>query len=194
MRSVMGFGATLGVICVAATALLASTNAFTRERIAAQTRQELEDSLKEVMSDGKDFQPVIIENETAYYKVFDDSGKRIGAAFLASAKGYSSEIKTIAGIAADGKITTIKVMSQAETPGLGSRITEIAGTLTVFDFFKGKKRDASLQPWFQAQFNGKDIRKLDEIKAITGATISSKAVIDSVKQKADRIREYIKNE
>ena len=68
-------------------------------------------------------------------------------------------------------ITGIKVASQQETPGLGTRIEELR---------RGEK-----EPWFQSQFRGKGAEaaiKLvrgggpDGIEAITGATISSRAV------------------
>ena len=194
MKSMFKFGSILGIICLIATGLLASTNAVTYRTIAVQAEQELQDSLKEIIPDAARFEPVTVNNETAYFKAYNAEGHWTGSAFLVSAKGYSSNINTIAGIRPDGTITSIKIMNQAETPGLGSRITEIAGTTSIMDFLRGKRAQEGLKPWFQAQFSNKKTSELDDVQAITGATISSRTVIDSVKQKAVQIQERVSNE
>jgi len=133
-ESVVTLGATLGITCLVATALLASVNAVTEGRIKRQAETELMDCLKEVMPEGEQFVPVTVNGETFYYKVISADGRLVGAAFKASAKGYSSIIDTIVGMNKDGKINAIKVISHQETPGLGSRITEIPNTLSIWDF------------------------------------------------------------
>ena len=193
MRSMMKFGAILGLICLLATALLASMNAVTAGRIKAQAKLELYASLQEVMPDGAAFEPADNSDEPAYFKVTDADGRFLGVAFKASAKGYSSIIDTIVGMKKDGTITAIKVVSQQETPGLGSRIMEIAGTISVMDFLRGRRQQTGLRPWFQAQFDHKTTSTLDQVESITGATISSRAVIDSVKQKAQQIQATLNN-
>jgi Na+-translocating ferredoxin:NAD+ oxidoreductase RnfG subunit len=46
------------------------------------------------------------------------------------------------------------------------------------------------RPWFQAQFDAKSYETLDRnVEAITGATISSLAVIVSVEEKAKEVME-----
>ena len=74
---------------------------------------------------------------------------------------------------AQGKISVIKVLDQNETPGLGGMVSDVS---------------------FTSRFSGKNISDLDGIQAITGATISSRAVIDSVKKKAEVIQSLLKNE
>jgi electron transport complex protein RnfG len=193
MRSMAKFGGILGLICLIATALLASMNAVTAQRIRMQAEQELQDSLKEVMPDAGAFEPVMAGNETFYYKVSGTDGKLLGAAFKVSAKGYSSVIDTVVGMKPDGTIAAIKVVSQQETPGLGSRISEIAGTVSIMDFIRGVRPEGNIKPWFQSRFDQKSIADLDNVQAITGATISSRAVIDSVKQKARQIQAALNN-
>ena len=73
----------------------------------------------------------------------------------------------------DGIISAIKILSQNETPGLGAKVVE---------------------PDFTRGFSNKKLTELNDVKAITGATISSHAVIDSVKKKAEEIRGIIKDE
>lgn len=181
MKKILHYALVLGIICSIATGLLASVNNFTAAQVLAQGQKELEDGLKEVMPQADKFEAIKEKEEIIYYKAIDKNGKTIGSAFKASAKGYSSDIETLVGMFSNGTINTIKVINQNETPGLGTRIQEI-------DEAKGKT------PWFQAQFNNKTIADLDSsIQTITGATISSTAVLDSVKTKSKQIQELLKN-
>jgi len=173
MKEMVRYGLILSLICALASASLAVVNSITKVRIIAQAEAEEEASLKEVLPEATHFEPVKSGNDIIYYKAHNKDGKFIGVAFKALAKGYSSIIETMAGLALDGNITAIKILNHNETPGLGARIADSS---------------------FTGQFANKNIRGLNEVQAITGATISSKAVIDSVSKKAQEIKELIKNE
>jgi len=173
MKEILRYGIILGVICLVASGLLAGVNSFTKARIIAQAQQEEEASLKEVVPEAAHFEAVRSGNDIIYYRAHDKNAKLVGIAFKASGKGYSSEIETMVGMAADGRIIAIKILSQNETPGLGAQVIE---------------------PSFTRQFANKNIQHLNEVQAITGATISSKAVLDAVKKKAQEIQALIKNE
>jgi len=170
VKETLKLGIILGIICVVAAFLLAGVDIITKPKILAQTKAEEDLSLREVFKQADNFEPVIKDNETVYYKAFDKEGKVIGIAFKASAKGYSSVIESLAGVSKDGKITAIKIISQNETPGLGSRITDKS---------------------FTDKFNGVD--NLSKIEAITGATISSRAVINSVNKKFEELKALVNN-
>jgi len=173
MKEIVRYGLILSSICAVASASLAVVNSTTKSKIIAQAKTEEETSLKEILPEAAHFEPVRAGDEIIYYKAHDKNGKLIGVAFKVSAKGYSSTIETIAGLSLDGNITAVKILNQNETPGLGARVTE-AG--------------------FTRQFTDKNIQNFNEVQAITGATISSRAVIDSVSRKAQEIKELIKNE
>ena len=171
MKEMVRYGLVLAIICIVAAGLLAGVNSLTKDKILQQAQAEEEASLKEVMPAGSSFEAIKSGSEILYYKAYDKSKNFIGIAFKASGKGYSSIIETMVGMLKDGTITAIKVLSQNETPGLGSRVSE---------------------PGFTSQFTGK--KDLSEVEAITGASISSKAVLDSVKKKAEEIKVLIKDE
>ncbi|MEW6102143.1 MAG: RnfABCDGE type electron transport complex subunit G [Candidatus Omnitrophota bacterium] len=170
MKEMARYGITLSLICVVASASLAVTNSVTGKRIAAQLKLEEEAGLKEVFPEADSFEPVKQEDELLYYKAISKDKKIIGAAFKVTKKGYSSPIEAIVGMAKDGTIKAVKILSQNETPGLGSRVSE---------------------PSFLSQFTNKDTADLNQVQAITGATISSKAVIDAVTEKAQIIKDLI---
>ena len=172
MRETIKYGFILSLICIVASGLLAGVNSLTRSIILAQVRQEEEASLREVIPGSEHFEPVKKGEDIIYYKAYNKDGKFIGVAFKATGKGYSSTIETMAGMTKDGSITAIKILNQNETPGLGAGIVESS---------------------FTGQFANKNIQGLNGIQAITGATISSKAVIDSVREKTKEIQKLIKD-
>jgi len=96
-------------------------------------------------------------------------------AFLvyASKSGYSSNVETLTALTPSLEIIGITVVSQNETPGLGTRVTENA---------------------FTGQFKGKTPATYDQVQAITGATISSSAVIDAVRARLDALQEIMTQE
>lgn len=112
-----------------------------------------------------------------FYEIYDINEQLIGYAFIARGNGYGGEIDILIGIDTDYNIEKISILSNTETPGLGTQIEE--GFFT--DQFIGLGAD--------------DIDLIDDggkIDAITGATISSKAVIDAVRDTIDEKIETIK--
>jgi len=106
----------------------------------------------------------------AEYYIAKKNGQIIGYIVQSFGKGYSSYINTLIAVDTDFKVKKINILHHAETPGLGDEIEK---------------------DWFKNQFKGKDIEHLkvdktgtrkEYIQAITGATISSRAVSeDAVK-------------
>jgi electron transport complex protein RnfG len=134
--------------------------------IQSQAAEELD--LKEVLPQASSFTAVKKGGEVIYYRAQGQDGQLIGAAFEAKSKSYS-EIDTLVGMLKDGTINAIKVLEQNESAGIGSRITE---------------------PEFTDRF--RNIKDISRVQAITGATVSSQAVIDSVKQKAEEVKALLK--
>jgi electron transport complex protein RnfG len=172
MKEMARYGFILALICVIAAGLLSGVNMLTRPKIIAQAIAEEQSALKEIMPQAMKFVEVKPGQEILYYKAIDSRDKLMGFVFKASGKGYSSVIETLVGMFPDGKISAIKVVSLNETPGLGMRVIESS---------------------FTSQFNNQDALGLSGVQAITGATISSRAVIDSVIKKAQELQELIKN-
>ena len=172
MKEMRRYGFILAVVCIIASGLLAGMNLLTRARIIAQAQEEEMAGFKEVVPLGERFEAVKSKEELLYYKAYDKEGRFIAVAFKAGGKGYSSIVETIVGMRGDGVITAIKILSHNETPGLGAKVVE---------------------PAFTAGFSNKNVEQLNNVQAISGATISSTAVIDSVKNKAEEIKGLIKD-
>jgi electron transport complex protein RnfG len=187
------YAATLAIICLAASGLLGAVFNLTQPKILYQKTQDEISALKEVCPQAADFESVKEGGDVVYYKALDGGKNIVGYAFKAVRKGYSSDIVTMAGMDKDGVISRIKILFQNETPGLGTRVTEVIQKETFWDVaFKKVKLGASPRPWFQSQFDGKKSEDLaHSVQVITGATITSRAVIDSVQEKAQEVRERL---
>ncbi len=178
MSEIPRFTFILFLVNLVAASLLVGVNNLTSVRIEELKKVSERESIEEVMSAsfGEFLEPVEEEGVLSYIRVYKDKNKSVFSGYIFTAKqyGYSSVIETIVGMEKDGKILGIKILSQSETPGLGAKIMEKT---------------------FYAQFKGKAIENLvvvktktkDKIEAITSATISSKAVTDSIRQEAQRI-------
>jgi len=170
MKTIARYGFILGLICVLTGGLLAFINALTEPKIIAQALERERKTLLEVLPQATRFDPVKSSaGEILYYKAYDKDNNLVGFALKAQGKGYSSVIESMAGITLDGKISMIKILSQNETPGLGNRISGLP---------------------FTSQFKNKDIESMAQVQAIAGATISSKAIIESVKVKLKEAKTF----
>lgn len=152
-------------ICIIAGLFLGLTYSVTIDKIKYQEEMAEKRAISAVLPNAKEFSTKISVEAMEYYKGFDSEGNIVGYAFIGEGKGYSSKIRIMIGIDTAGGISGIKIISQQETPGLGSKIRE---------------------PWFQEQFKVKGVDKVD---TITGATITSKAVKNTVKDAIEKMSE-----
>jgi len=157
----------LFAICLVCSALLAAVYAVTAEPIAAAATAKNEAAIKDVLPETA----VTIEEEREveynggtykYNLAYDKDGNTVGCAINVEPLGFGGPIIIKVGFDAYGVICNTKVLSQAETPGLGAKCVE---------------------PSFSAQFKGfnpaeKSLKvKKDggDVDAITASTITSRA-------------------
>lgn len=187
MREILKMSGTLTLITVVAAGVLALVNNQTAPKIQAQRRLVIERALSVALPAAKDgiVVPQYEGDEVSYYRGYasKDTTKLVGYAFVAKGVGYSSTIETMVGIDTTGIIQGISILYQLETPGLGAKIEEI--------------RYGENKPWFQRQFVGRKADKLavdkdgGEIISVTGATISSRAVTNSIREGFIELQEKI---
>ena len=172
-------GGILCAITLVVALALGAVNAVTAGPIAEQNAQKIKDSLENVMPGAESEQIDVPEGTTvttetknatsvtilSAYKMTKD-GADAGYCVEVGPTGFGGALDTMVGIDSDGKVTGISVISaSSETPGLGARSTE---------------------PEFQAQFAdqvGTEVAVAKDggsIDALTGATITSRAVSEGV--------------
>jgi len=166
---------------------LALLNARTAPIITEYKRLEQEQARLDVMPEAE-FGVFVLKDTSSslpYYEAYADSdlAQLLGYVFGASGNGYSSTVETVVGVDISWNIIGIKVISQQETPGLGTKAVEI--------------RYGEKDSWFQRQFAGKSARSVmvdkegGEIVSITGATITSRAISDAIRINANLLRERV---
>lgn len=126
---------------------------------------------RQLLPPAKKFVFVNKGKDLMYYQGFDKDNTFIGVVFTASGQGYNGIIEAGASMSPVGEILAIKVLRQDESPELGGRVAELP---------------------FLTQFLNKKPVDFDSIQAVTGATISSNAVVEMVRKKARAIAEDLK--
>ncbi|MEA1927095.1 MAG: RnfABCDGE type electron transport complex subunit G [Candidatus Auribacterota bacterium] len=193
--SIIKLGLVLMVICLVSGTALAVTYRITKGKIAEQIQEKQLEALKVVLPRAAEFSSRESGVDIDYYKGLDKDKKVVGYAFPGEAKGYGSTIQVMVGVNPEGDITGIKITEQKETPGLGTRAVEIPVTRTFWQAILGKGgSEKPGRPWFEEQFAGKIIKNLKvvtgktntEIQALTGATITSKAVTKAVRESMEK--------
>ncbi len=156
--------------------LLISFNNFVEAR-KPKVEGQINTILEQVVPGATEFKPVTDgEEEIIYYEAYDEEGKQRGYGFIFTGQGMWGEIRYAAGIDQEYKMTGMTVLDQSETPGLGARIEE---------------------PWFQEQFQGLKAEEMElekfggKIDTITGATTTTKAVADAMKNEITKIESII---
>lgn len=159
----------LTLIAAVMAGLLGGTNLLTAQRIKTLEEKAEKAAVEKVVKAENYDKATLKYNETEYtYFKAQNGDETVGYAFTLSANGYGGAVKCVVGIDKSGKITAIEITDVSnETPGLGQN----AGRVSFTDQFKGKDKPLSVV---------KSGAKENEVQAVTGATITSKAVTNSV--------------
>ena len=162
----------LFAICLVCSALLAGVYALTAEPIAAAAAAKNETAIKEVLPESavtiEEVRTIDMDGQKYEYNLaYDDQGNTVGCAINVAPVGFGGPIAIKVGFDANGVIWNTKVLSQAETPGLGAKCTEASFS----DQFKG------FDPYQKNLSVKKDGGDVD---AITASTITSRAYADGL--------------
>lgn len=163
--------ASLFIICIVVTLLLAITNSVTAPKIA-QLAVDTENETKQiVLSEAESFSDAKAVSadgtDYTYYEGYSASGEIAGYVFSTSAKGYGGDIDVMVGVGTDGKVRGVSILSISETAGLGMN----AEKDSFLNQFVGKSAGIAVSKSSPAD---------NEIQALTGATITSNAMAQAV--------------
>lgn len=178
---------TLASIAAICTALVAATFHATRDRIAANEKAMLEQSLEPALSgilynsDVSESRIVIAAphdlpgNDPAIiYRVYADDAP-VAALFVVTARdGFSGPIRILLGVNVDGVVSGLRILEHRETPGLGDRISSTRSDW-VYQFDGRSLGDPEVNRW-SIRADGGDFDQL------TGASVTPRAVIKAAKE------------
>ena len=159
VKSSLKLGIILLLICAISTGLLAYVNMLTAPVIAENTKKQQDEAQAEVLPLAASF----VSIDDSVFEGKDANGNKVGYAVSVSPSGYGGKISMIVGVNSDLTISGVKILSMSETPGLGA-----------------KAQDDNFLSQFMGKNESMELKK--DINAITGATITSTAVTNGVKE------------
>ncbi len=185
-KSVIKTGVTLAAIAAVCTALVAVTYQLTSERIAANEKALLEQSLQPALG-GISFDGSVSEsrivlqpphelpgNEPAIiYRVFAEKQPVAALIAVTARDGFSGPIRILVGVEFDGKISGVRILQHRETPGLGDKI-EPAHSDWIFQFDERSIGDPVTTQWAIKSDGG-------EFDQLTGASVTPRAIIKAIR-------------
>ena len=158
----------LTLIVFISVTLLIFTEGFTGPVVEKRLQQQVVDQMVDIFPNIAEFD---YDEDIDIYTLFADKEmtQKIGYAFLAVGAGYGGDISILVGLEDAQTVKGVIILSHSETPNIGSK---------------------AMEPAFINQFAGIDISDIAFVKdgglinrdGVTGATISSSAIINAVKQ------------
>jgi RnfABCDGE-type electron transport complex G subunit len=176
----------LTLVGLIAGGFLSGVAKLTKEKIALNIQKEIEEAIIKVIPGTTRNQKLYEEEDLTIYEGKDDSGQTTGYAVQTTGIGFQDKITLLYGIDRyRTKIIGLTIIDQKETPGLGAKITD---------------RDVFLQFWKNRDIGhplslrkppANSLEELgpSEVNSITGATISSRKVLEIVNSSLERLGE-----
>ena len=178
MKKILQLVVSLTIISAVCAAVLAFVNKCTKDRIANLTTEKTAAAAKAVLPSSVTALDKKSDPSDPSLEVvigYADAAKTKVAGYAVpglSKKGYGGEIRLMVGLTPDRKVVTYRPLAANETPGLGAKLGDQE---------------------FSKQFNDKNGTTLKvkkdggEIDAITGATITSRAVCEAIADACARV-------
>ncbi len=178
MKEIIKLGLVLFFICAVAALALGLTNEATGPLIKENIIKANIEARKEVFKEADDFSEIsdIDEFKSENPQVAEifkalRAGEHVGYVIKTLPNGYGGPLEVIVGFDLDGVLTGVRVGNHQETPGLGAN----AQTKGYYSQYNG------LSVLKSVNVSKVDVVKVNnEIKALSGATITSDAVTDGV--------------
>lgn len=164
---------TLFLITTIVAGLLGLVNYVTADTIAEQIAQKAENAMRQIL-EADSYEPLDVPEESAVTAAYR-AGDR-GYVVRVAPNGFGGAIDMMVGVDVSGAVTGVAIVSQSETASLGANCT---------------RED------FRAQFTGKTgtlsvSKDGGEIEALTGATVTSRAVTEGVNTALEFVQEVLK--
>ena len=183
--AILKSGATLAIIATICTALVAATYTQTADRIAANEKTLLEQSLQPALANTF-YDSSVSESRLVLdpphglpgteaaiiYRVYSGD-EPVAALFVVTARdGFAGPIRILLGVNIDGIVTGVRILQHRETPGFGDKI-DARKSDWVHQFASRSLQDPPVARW-KIQSDG------GEFDQLTGASVTPRAVIKAI--------------
>ncbi len=176
----------LAAICLVCVLLLAVTNELTKGPIAKQEEIAALERKKAIFPDGETFVKIEITDDMTtdmnskgipvdeVHSALDASGKNLGYVVVTRSFGYAGDVVVTTGFTPDGSVVRVFAVAENDTPKLGKEVEKDA-FLSQF---------TSVEAGVHANVSA---GSTDGIRAVSSATISSKAAGKAFNSAVDAI-------
>ncbi|MBU2513705.1 FMN-binding protein [bacterium] len=189
MKTALKMFLALTLISVLSGALLAAMDSYTAPRIQDNFYRDLIEAITLVLPKYDRYEEVNTNQYPIYVGKQEDLDDPVGLAFKVTGNGFQGKISIMIGVTPDfSHLTAIKILEQIETPGLGTKIVIDPSNKKDPYWFANQFKDLKLEPYIKLVKNVKP-KNDNEIQAITGATISSKAVVRILNERIKEVEE-----
>lgn len=169
MRQILDYGWRLMLVCAVASGILAVVYSTTKPKILANEEKKYKEELTRALPEVTKFEVIKstgLENCLNCMLGYKNE-KLIGSVFEIEEKGYGGPMRMLVGVKTNCTIARVIILSHKETPGLGKKAEE--------EFFRKQFVDKRMVALKKDNLKG-------TIDAITGATITSRAVTNGVQK------------
>jgi len=174
--------------------LLAVTSAALSPRIEQNKINKRNKLAVELLPRAKNFVPLVAKieiesvqgqkEEIEVFKAVSDAGEVVGWCFNAAGPGFADRIELVVAVDKNfEELAGFHVLTSNETPGFGNQIR--------FDFFRDQFKGAPAEG-LRLVTSGDNTEIDSEIVAISGATITSEAVVDIVSNAVPQIKKELR--
>ncbi|QEY33773.1 FMN-binding protein [Caproiciproducens galactitolivorans] len=168
VKKILKPAAVLCAICIVIAALLSVTNWMTQDKIKQINEETTAASRALVLPGAKQF----VDSKNGTYAVGKNGNDVLGYVFTTKTKSYGGDLKVMTGIDKNGKVTGVVLLTINDTPGLGLNAQD--------ESFRNQYLQEAPEKGFKLVKNGNAGK--GQINAMTGATITSKAVTECVNE------------
>lgn len=173
--SILQIAMNLTVACLVSGIILASTY-FVTHPVAVEKSKMLEkEAMQQLVTTADTFSGV--DGKKGWYAAEKD-GNVIAYIVPSETKGYGGTIKIMVAVSTDGKVIDYNILAMNETPGLGDGAAK--------DFFRDRIKGKNSEDLEVT----KDPSNKKNVQAMTGATITSRAVTKGVKEAVDEVTAF----
>ncbi len=173
MNSMPRLVLTLAAVAIFSALLLTGVDLWTSPIVEENIAQMHQEVLEEFFPEMETYQEEMVD-EVEYDFVYDDEENFLGVLVHSTASGYGGAIDYYLAVNHEGIIEGMNIVYHEETPGIGDIVED---------------------PDFQNKFVGKDyedpIEPEEDIDVVSGATDTSEAMIDSVREHMDLVSDNI---
>jgi len=189
-------GTFLGVVAAIAAGLLSTVYSATKPAIALNLQKKTNAALEQVLPAFDN----VPGNETielmskldwpVKFYIARKGGEVVGyAGEVITPEGFSGDVSVMVGLELNGDIRTVIITANAETPGLGTVVTDRKIQKTIVDLIKGGEIAVGLAPnkyldWYGGRKAGAErwdiVKDGEAVNGKTGATITSSAICGAV--------------